>query len=390
MKKNILRLRNSGPYTSVGSPEYGDTEEGIPRGWSSERVPLPTNRIYRPHISASALMPVSVGRTLPSKWDDAERWITSPVSGYGARRASFMQPKRLLESNSGPLGTTGLVNLSDYSPTVPVLKGGSVRNLMSSSPLMTGVLVPQGLSIGYGDDIALKSSYAYRLNSMARSTSMPGFLDMLSDSSLSSSQDDKLDGTKEEETIVSRVVSRRDMATQMSPIDSTDSSPKGSLSFSVFPSSVPTSLEPHINHSARDGVRDVQVDEATTIARQPMKQMMKKGLPSIKSLCSPRDVSEASRLQREEAKITAWENLQKAKAEAAIRKLEMKLETKRSASTDKILNKLKAAQIKAQAMRDSISENHSQKTLRTSHRVGFFCKYVKMNSLNNCFFCWRN
>ena len=29
------------------------------------------------------------------------------------------------------------------------------------------------------------------------------------------------------------------------------------------------------------------------------------------------------RLQREEAKITAWENLQKAKAEAAIRKLEV-------------------------------------------------------------------
>jgi hypothetical protein len=28
-------------------------------------------------------------------------------------------------------------------------------------------------------------------------------------------------------------------------------------------------------------------------------------------------------LQREEAKITAWENLQKARAEAAIRKLEV-------------------------------------------------------------------
>lgn len=32
-----------------------------------------------------------------------------------------------------------------------------------------------------------------------------------------------------------------------------------------------------------------------------------------------------SRLQREEAKITAWENLQKAKAEAAIRKLEVRV-----------------------------------------------------------------
>ncbi|KAI4982340.1 hypothetical protein ZWY2020_022832 [Hordeum vulgare] len=37
-----------------------------------------------------------------------------------------------------------------------------------------------------------------------------------------------------------------------------------------------------------------------------------------------------SKCKREEAKITAWENLQKAKAEAAIRKLEMKLEKKRN------------------------------------------------------------
>ncbi|KAL2551990.1 Remorin family protein [Forsythia ovata] len=362
MKKNFARLRNSGPYPSLESPDYDDNKGGIPKGWSSERVSLPSNSIRR-HISASALMPVSVGRALPSKWDDAERWITSPLSGYGACRTSIKP-----ESNSGPLGTSGLENLPDYSPTVPVLKGRGVRNLMASSPLMTGVLVPNGLSFGYDDGIALNMNSVYSSNSMARSTSMP---DMLSDSSLSSSHGDKLDGTKEEETIVSRVVSRRDMATQMSPIGSAHSSPKGSLSFSVIPSSVPSSLEPHSNHSARDGVRDVQVDEPTIVDGHPIKRKMKKGSPCIKNLRSLWDVSEASRHQREEAKITAWENLQKAKAEAAIRKLEMELETKRSASTDKILNKLKAAQIKAQAMRDSISANHTQKALRTSHRVDF-------------------
>lgn len=175
MKKNYSRLRNSGPFTSMGSPYYGETEGGIPKGWSSERVPLPTNRIHR-QISASALIPVSIGRALPSKWDDAERWITSPLS--------IMQP----EFHSGPLGATGPVNVSDYSPKVPVHKGGGVRNFVSGSPLMTGVLMPKGLSVGYGDDIALKSNYVYPSNSMARSTSMPGFLDKLSDSSLSSSQ----------------------------------------------------------------------------------------------------------------------------------------------------------------------------------------------------------
>ncbi|KAL2531854.1 hypothetical protein Adt_05205 [Abeliophyllum distichum] len=75
--------------------------------------------------------------------------LQAPLSGYVMCRTSIK-----LESYSSLLGTSGLVNLSDYSPTAPVLK------------------------------------------------------------------DDKLDGTKEEETIVSRVVSHRDMATQMSPIGS--------------------------------------------------------------------------------------------------------------------------------------------------------------------------
>ena len=39
--------------------------------------------------------------------------------------------------------------------------------------------------------------------------------------------------------------------------------------------------------------------------------------------CSIAETLFLSRCKREEAKITAWENLQKAKAEAAIRKLEV-------------------------------------------------------------------
>lgn len=133
-----------------------------------------------------------------------------------------------------------------------------------------------------------------------------------------------------------------------------------------------------------------------------------------------------SRLQREEAKITAWENLQKAKAEAAIRKLEvlyncmmrlvsisysqsekkaaliglycnislpfslenfqMKLEKKRSASMDKILNKLRAAEMKAQEMRNSITDSQAHRSPRPS-RKSFLCKNVKMGSLSSFFCC---
>ncbi|GFQ06687.1 hypothetical protein PHJA_002812700 [Phtheirospermum japonicum] len=87
-----------------------------------------------------------------------------------------------------------------------------------------------------------------------------------------------------------------------------------------------------------------------------------------------------SKLQREEAKINAWENLQKAKAEAAIQKLEMKLEKKRSGSMDKITNKLRAAQLRAQAMRDLLSDQAP----RNSHKGFSFCIYVR---ICNCFVC---
>nr|GEZ72070.1 hypothetical protein [Tanacetum cinerariifolium] len=91
-------------------------------------------------------------------------------------------------------------------------------------------------------------------------------------------------------------------------------------------------------------------------------------------------------LQKEEARITAWENLQNAKAEASIRKLEMKLEKKKSASMDKILNKHRAAQMKAQEMRRNMSESAAGHAPRTSRKFRSLRRYVT-NSLTGCFRC---
>lgn len=192
MKKNSRSIRYSGAYTSPGTPEYGDNNVGeIPKSWSSERVPLPTSSnssSRRRHVSAAALMPFNSGRALPSKWDDAERWITSPISSYGSAKASIPQPQRQPKSKSGPLGPPGLVYLSNYSPNVPALEGGNVRNFMANSPLTTGVLVPDGLSIHYDAGIAAKSNSLYAENNITRSTSVPGSSDLLSETSVPSSQ----------------------------------------------------------------------------------------------------------------------------------------------------------------------------------------------------------
>ncbi|KAI7746918.1 hypothetical protein M8C21_020647 [Ambrosia artemisiifolia] len=353
--KSSSSFRNSGAYTSPGTPDYGDGNNnvlGFQKGWCSERVPLSNSS--RRHISAAALMPFNSGRTLPSKWDDAERWITSPVSGFGVCK-SVPAPhlsQRRQKAKSGPLGGTGTPGVgyfSNYSPAVPVLDGGRTGSFVTGSPLMTGVIVPDGM-VQSGNNV-------------------PGWSELLMESAYPGFQDEKND-----ENGVSRVVSRRDMATQMSPESSAETSP----------------VEPGGHHSARLEVRDVQVDKGVTMIKQSKRhrtRMKDNRSPEANELALTWNATEGamklSKLQKEEARITAWENLQNAKAEASIRKLEMKLEKKKAASMDKILKKHRAAQMKAQELRRNMSKDVSP---RHSHKFRSLRRYIT-NSFTGCFSC---
>lgn len=384
MKKNSRSIVYSGAYTSPGTPEYGDTNGGggggeMAKSWSSERVVVasPTNLSIRRHVSAAALMPFNSGRQLPSKWDDAERWITSPVSSYTSAKSPVPQPPRRPQSKSGPLG--------------------GHPGFMGISTLTTGVIVPDGLSIHYNGGIVVESnSLCDESNVTSMSGSVPGLSDLISETSRpSSSQDDKPHGSKEEGPI-SHGVNHRDMATQMSPDGSSCSSSRGRLSFSDLPSSAPSSLHQTGDPTAKDEVRDVQVDKRITTTGQSKKQGEKKMKDSShdQEASLPWNASESSKsttkLQREEAKITAWENLQKARADAAIRKLEMKLEKKRSASMDKILNKFRASQMKAQTMRNLLSESDAPEAHTSSRSGSSTRKYVKLHLRSSCFICHRS
>ncbi|PHU25188.1 hypothetical protein BC332_03520 [Capsicum chinense] len=383
MRKQNNSMRNSGMYTSPSTPEYGDDHfEGFQKGWCSERVPLPTNNSRR-HITATALMPFNSGRALPSKWDDAERWITSPLSGHGTPKSSNVQSQKQPKSKSGPLENPGVMYMQNFSPSVPVHEGESRSNFLASSPFTTGVLVPDGLSIHYGAGSGSRSSAFYAENSMAQARTAPGLSDFFAESSLPSSQDDKVDDSKESDSI-SPVVSRRDMATQMSPDDSTNSSSKGRSP------SIRSIEEPNNKHSAKVEIRDVQVDRGPPVSRESQKNGLRKTRKDLQdasdsNLCW--DVADAERsmpkLQREEARINAWENLQKARAEAAIQKLEMKLSKKRSASMDKIMNKLRLSRLKAQKMRGALSEGHPT----TSKKFFPLQKYFKITCFSSCFYC---
>lgn len=388
MKQNLLSSQSLGAFPSPGGARYQEN-----KGWSSERIPHPSSSSSRRHISA--LTPFYSGRALPSKWEDAERWICSPVLGYGVAKSSQCHPLRRAKSKSGPINLPpGIGYYHNCSPSMGVLESGIGRNFTVNSPFSTGVLMPNGVGAHYsGSGGGGGQGHVERLASaLSRS-------DLASEPSSSSSQDEKPEGVDDANNTVDRIISRRDMATQMSPEGSTNSSCRGRSS---SPPSTDPVLEPQSDRPAKLEIREVQVDKRATVIRwskRPGSRRIKRGQPDVEefnpnaadaqssSWDISEEVSDFSKLQREEAKITAWENLQKARAEAAIRKLEMKLEKKRSSSMDKIMNKLRIDQMKAEEMRSSMSTRQDQQVSKKSHKIKLFHKRARLTSLGSCFTC---
>nr|GLL48253.1 uncharacterized protein LOC109170013 [Ipomoea trifida] len=190
------------------------------------------------------------------------------------------------------------------------------------------------------------------------------------------------------------------MATQMSPEASPHSSPRRQSSFSSSPPSIVPFVEVQSFYPSRAEVKDVPVDERVTMTRWSKKHRAR--IPGIlenidnwktkatEMHSAGREISETksvSKIKREEARISAWENLQKAKAEAAIRKLEMKLEKKRSSSMAKIMNKLRTSQEKAEEMRSSMVTTQGHEVTRASRKALSFRPTRRMGSLSGCFTC---
>ncbi|KAM0926924.1 hypothetical protein ACQ4PT_003079 [Festuca glaucescens] len=386
----------SGTFPSPGTPNYsrhcaaGNINMQYPKGWSSERVPQ-GNRRYG---GSGVVLPFNNGRKLPSKWEDAEKWILSPVSCDGMGRMSAPAPHhRRPKSKSGPLGhPAGAPGAyASVSPMIPCFDGVlAAASFAAHSPFSAGVLMPDHVRNGdfssgrgrCGDDGSSRSYSAEKQPYIWRSASTHAWTETLMEASAfahiseeaAQVADDSIQGPQGETSLISSPIIKKDVATQMSPDDSIiSSSPKARHSCSSLPSG--HAIREPSNHTPKVEVRDVEVDDQVTVTRWSKRHITrgsdkrstnivewrkKTTEPRAPSFDEKERESCISKCKREEAKITAWENLQKAKAEAAIRKLEMKLEKKRSSSMDRILGKLRSAQKKAQDMRTTVSVSEDQ------------------------------
>jgi len=153
-KSSSSSFQNLGSFPSPGAPYYRERNVGSQKGWSSERVSKASSSsgISRRHTMAGLITPFGGGRTMPSKWDEAERWISSPASAYAESRSSHAQLQRRPKSISGPIVPPGVAAFySNYSPVVPLRQGLVVRNLVVGSPFSTGVLAPVAVSVHHYD-----------------------------------------------------------------------------------------------------------------------------------------------------------------------------------------------------------------------------------------------
>lgn len=400
---------SSGVFHSPGTPSYPrqhrPSSSGYQKGWSSERVPLRSKGNNRRYPASSMAFPFNNGRTLPSKWEDAERWIFSPNSGDALAKTSLPHARRA-KAKSGPLGHPGRLGgqYSSVSSSVSLFDSGRVGPLTANSPFLAGVLIPEHYcmeksNVGRytsgtaGDDFGIgivgRSSLANSGSPAIQSTRVRRRLDTAVESCASlpstqeSVQDEHIEYSEDSAPIIIPITSRKDTATQTSPELSRSSSPSVRPSFiRSFSTQQAKERESCISDLE---IRDVQMDDRVTLTRWSKKHVIqasnknsanilewnKKNVDSKSPSWKSAEASYISKVEREEEKIAAWENLQKAKAEAAIQKLVMKLEKKRSSSLDRILSTLRSAQRKAQGMRDAATASQddqlSRKTKKTPH-----------------------
>lgn len=187
-EKSCSSSHNFSAFPSPGIPNYWEINVMNQRGCSSERIPQPHSNSRRRHASIAALTPFYGRTTLPSKWEDAERWISSPVMGNGFSRSLQAHLQRRPKSKSGPIGSPGVSNYSNYSPAIPTPENGGLglgfATSKLGSALSTGVLVADGVSICYGGSIERGQSYPqYTIQRLA---SGPRWSDILHDSPLPS------------------------------------------------------------------------------------------------------------------------------------------------------------------------------------------------------------
>ncbi|KAJ8629380.1 hypothetical protein MRB53_022703 [Persea americana] len=384
----------------------------------------------------------SFSKPAPSKWDDAEKWIASPVSIRPKAGQSQVQGGQAFVPRK-----TGLVGFGNRQPATKVVVEVPEQKAVAVEEVDTKRIDP---SHGKMEVSAQKIvNWAPEPYPVADLFVKPAVIveSSIADSAVSISRHDSSVAIHSATTFIAppstvRSVSMRDMGTEMTPIASQEPSRTGTPSRAT-PIRSPSSSRPSTPGriaptSSSIGTSNCQEDPDKKELSEKELQMKTRqeimvlgtqlGKMNIAAWASkeeedkdastllktvtvtqrPKSVIETrataweeaekakymARYKREEIKIQAWENHQKAKTEAEMRKIEVEVERMRGSAQDKLMNKLAAARHKAEEKRAAAETKRNKQEHDASIERGdikiapVLCSILPASSVQFCFPKW--
>ncbi|KAJ3682018.1 hypothetical protein LUZ60_014591 [Juncus effusus] len=342
---------------------------------------------FKFNAPAALLPPFS--KPTPSKWDDAQKWISSPNSNKPETRrrngkSGFFVNKIVVENQ-------GNLNLKKANKTGVIEKG-----VFEKTGFEKGIFEESGFEKGgFGKSVSWVDE-PFGFVELAGIAGEKPLVD--SNASLQSNQPtfNQTDSSHTKPVPKLYSVSMRDMGTEMTPIASQEPSRTATPAQSTTPiRSLDSSRTSTPNRNKEKELELKTRKEIMELGRQlgrpnitawakskgqdgnNAKEKLKDGLSDqdkgVEIRAAEWEEAETAkhlaRFKSEENKIQAWENHQKAKIEAEMQKIEVDIERMRARAQEKLMNKLAVSKHKADRKRAKMEAKKKKDAKKTEKQA---------------------
>ncbi|KAJ1392433.1 Remorin, C-terminal [Sesbania bispinosa] len=354
----------------------------------------------------------SLLRPIPSKWNDAEKWIMNRQNiqtSYSKKNNVHSQANRLLTSMVRVAPESG-----NYDHKLPAAKVTETKRVDFCQP--TSHMGLEKFSFAPSDAHSV-SGQAHGRVPVAESFPQSKDLKEVNELSLSCSR------STDNPTVIPgiRSVAMRDMGTEMTPVPSQEPSQTATPVGSVTPIRSPNSSMPSTprrgapaptpldNTTDEDSVSRVE-NSKKQLSEEEMKIKTRREIAALgvqlgkmniaawaskdeqenKNLLLGNQIRENKRelnlknvlFKREEIKIQAWESQQKAKLEAEMRRTEAKIEQMRAQTHAKMVKKIAMARQKSEEKRAAAETRKNREAERTTAQAEYIRQTGRLPSSN--------
>ncbi|KAK7359441.1 hypothetical protein VNO77_01401 [Canavalia gladiata] len=368
----------------------------------------------------------SLLRPMPSKWNDAEKWIMNRqnIQASHSKKNTVHNPANRLPTNMVRVAPDS----AGYDHKLPTGKVTETKRVDYCQP--TSLMGFEKFSF-VPSNVHSVSGQAHGRNPMVESFPQSKDLKEVNELGLSSSRN------TDDQTVMPgiRSVAMRDMGTEMTPVPSQEPSRTATPVGSATPLRSPTSSMP--STPRRGGPAPTPLDNTTDedsqvpaengkkhLSEEEMKLKTRREIAALgmqlgkmniaawaskeeqeKNKSSPRDTNmkeqeriefekraalweeaekskHTARFKREEIKIQAWESQQKAKLEAEMRRTEAKVEQMRAQTHAKMVKKIAMARQRSEEKRAAAEARKNREAERTAAQAEYIRQTGRLPSSN--------